>query len=150
MTIEGHDRGPGYNPLFEELVPIGEMESDLLPGMVTYCLYKIAKREWATAFFRANGRKPNEDELDGYIRTWTPSRIAGVRKEADFFVASFSGSVIGDSAPRIREEALRGTFWRSVGISVFAALLYTLLLISVLIVLRFAGIDLLSIFQNAG
>lgn len=116
--------------------------------MVTYCLYKIAKREWATDFFRRNGRKPDENELDDYIRTWTPTRIAGVRKEAEFFVASFSGSVLEDNAPRIREDALRGTFWRSLGISVLAALIYTLLLIAVVIVLRFAGIDLVSIVQT--
>lgn len=141
---------PHYNPIFGQLVPEGEPESELLPGMVTYSLYKIAKREWATDFFKRNGRKPDETELGEYIRTWTPTRLAGVRKEAEFFVASFSGSVLDDNAPRIREEALRGTFWRSVGVSIFAALLYTLLLIAVVIVLRFAGIDLLSIFQGIG
>lgn len=139
---------PEYNPIFGQLVPQGELEGDLLPGMVTYSLYKIAKREWATDFFKRNGRKPVEAELNEYIRTWTPTRIAGVRKEAEFFVASFSGSVLEDNAPRIREEALKGTFWRSVGISIFSALLYTLLLIALVIVLRFAGIDLLSLFQT--
>lgn len=122
----------------------------MLPGMVAYCLYKIAKREWATEFFRRNGRKPNDAELEDYIRTWTPTRIAGAAKEADAVILEFAGSVIETNAPQIREQALRGTFWSSVWNSIVAAFLYTLMLIGTVIVLRIAGIDLLSITQKVG
>jgi uncharacterized membrane protein len=48
---------------------------------------------------------------------------------------------------RIREDALRGTFWRGVGTSIAASFLYTLLLIGVVIVGQIAGVDIASIWN---
>lgn len=139
-----------YNPIFERFVNVTLPEDQVLPGMVAYCLYKIAKREWATDFFERTGRKPNAGELDEYIRTWTNTRIAGAQKEADAVLLAFASSVIDENTPRIREDALRGTFWTAVWNSMVAASLYTLCLIGLVVILRFAGIDLLSIFQSIG
>ncbi|TFF21987.1 hypothetical protein E3C22_15160 [Jiella endophytica] len=143
-------RAPRYNPLFERFVDASQPDPEMLPGMVAYCLYKLAKREWATDFFERNGRKPNDDELQEYIRTWTPTRVSGAEKEAEAVLLAFAGSVIENNAPQIREEALRGTFWKSVWTSCVAAGIYTLFLIFVAVVLRSVGIDLLSTVQAVG
>lgn len=147
MTSSPAPERPDYNPIFERFVTPGQMEEQVLPGMVAYCLYKIAKREWATIFFARHGRKPSDAELNEYILTWTDSRIVGAQKEADAVLLAFASSVIDESAPRIREDALRGTFWGSVRSSIAAAFLYTLVLIGIVMILRFSGIDLVSIFQ---
>ena len=138
---------PHYNLLFETLVNIDE-PGTTFQGMVAYCLYKRAKREWTSEFFQDHGRPPNDDELTAYLRTWTASRIGGVRKEADAVIGDFVGSVLESNAPRIREDALRGTFWSAVGRSMFAALLYTLLLIAALVVAQVAGVDIVSIVSG--
>ncbi|MEF2073113.1 hypothetical protein [Consotaella aegiceratis] len=137
-----------YNPLFERFVNVDLPDADMLPGMVAYCLYKIAKREWATDFFDRNGRKPNDSELADYIRTWTTTRLAGAEKEAETVILTFANSVIEANEPTIREDALRGTFWSAVRASMTAAFFYTPLLIGFAVVLRFSGIDLLAIFQS--
>ncbi|MCF1502528.1 hypothetical protein L0F51_01945 [Afifella sp. H1R] len=136
-----------HNPIFERFVDKNAPDREL-EGMIAYCLYKRAKREWATEHFQRAGHKPSEEELEAYIRTWTPSRIAGALKEAEAVINAFAGSVIESNESRIREDALRGTFWRSVGTSMFAALLYTLILIAVVVVAQVAGVDVVSIVSG--
>ena len=115
--------------------------------MVAYCLYKIRKREWATDFFATNGRKPNDEELAAYVAMWTPSLIEGTRQQATGIVNSFAASVLDENAPKIREDALRGTFLRAVFTSIVASFFYTLLLIGVVIVGQIAGVDIASIWS---
>ena len=136
---------PLYNPIYESFVSPDLPASEQLTGMVAYGLYKQAKREWTTTHFGRYGRKPTEAELAAYIDTWTPSMIENLRVQADGVVLAFGGSLVEQNAPAIREEALRGTTLKAVGISILSAFLYTLLLIALLIVLRVAGVDLLSI-----
>ncbi|WP_102959526.1 hypothetical protein [Mangrovicella endophytica] len=143
----GNAGEPRYNPLFGQFVGEGQADERTLSGMVAYCLYKIAKREWAVEFFQRNGRRPTEVELDEYTRTWTATRISGTQKEADAVLLAFAASVIDENTPSIREDALRGTFLTSVINSILAAFLYTLILIGIVILLRFSGVDLLSVYQ---
>ena len=103
------DRSNHFNPIFDKLVNV---EQPQVAEMVAYCLYKIGKREWATDFFAKNGRKPNDEELAAYVATWTPSLIENTRQQATGIVNSFAASVLDENAPKIREDALRGTFLR--------------------------------------
>lgn len=139
---------PHYNPIFERFVDPNSPEVGQLPGMVAYGLYKLAKREWAADVWEREGRKPTEAELDAYIRTWTNSRIRGNQEQAESVLGTFATSIIEDASPQIREDALRGTFWQSVGTSMFAALLYTVLLLAIVIVAQVAGVDIVSIFDS--
>ncbi|KAB0676717.1 hypothetical protein [Aureimonas leprariae] len=149
MSDDGaRDARPAYNPLYERFVTDDQSTSDQLTGMVAYGLYKQAKREWTTAHYERHGRKPSEDELASYIATWTPSMVQNLREQANGIVLAFGGFLVEENAPRIREEALRGTFWKAVGVSIFAAALYTLGLIALLVILRIAGVDILSILTS--
>lgn len=148
MTGTASEKEVDHNPLFAGFVSLDSRNTEMLRGMVAYCLYKTNKREWATEHFQRTGRKPSEAELDAFTQTWTPSRRAGALKEADAVLADFTGEVIEDNAPQIREEALRGTFPKAVGTSMFAAFLYTLLLIGAVVILKFAGIDILSLVAS--
>lgn len=147
---EGGTRGarPAYNPLYERFVTDDQSGGDQLTGMVAYGLYKQAKREWTTEHFDRHGQKPTEEQLSAYIATWTPSMVQNLREQANGIVLEYGGFLVEENTPRIREEALRGTFWKSVGISIFAAALYTLGLVALLIILRFAGVDFLSILTS--
>jgi hypothetical protein len=141
---------PRYNPLFETFVNPGEPVTDQMEGLVAYALYKAAKREWAEAFWNDNRRPPNVGELDAYQRTWTPTQVAGTRERAEGALAAFAASAIEDARPEILKEALRGSFWKAVGASIFAAVLYSLALIALVTILLWNGVDLLGIVQKAG
>ncbi|WP_246164431.1 hypothetical protein [Blastochloris sulfoviridis] len=138
------DNNNHFNPIFDKLV---NAEHPQVAEMVAYCLYKIRKREWATDFFAKNGRKPNDEELAAYVAMWTPSLIEGTRQQATGIVNSFAASVLDENAPKIREDALRGTFLRAVSTSIVASFFYTLLLIGVVIVGQIAGVDIASIWS---
>lgn len=114
--------------------------------MVAYSLYKIRKREWATEFYRRESRKPDNDELTSYIRTWTPSLIKGTKSEAANIVASFAASIVEQNTASIREDALRGTFWSGVWKNIFASGLYTLILVGLVVIGQISGVDLMSIW----
>jgi hypothetical protein len=142
---------PGFNPIFGQFVATDAADSDsLLRGLVAYGLYKIAKREWATELFEAENRPPKEDELAAYVRTWTPSQIDGKREQAATILAQYADAVVEAATPAIEKVALRGSLWRAVGHGVAANVLYTLLLILILWVLKWAGVDLLGLAEKIG
>lgn len=141
---------PSYNPIFTRFVEEEKDGDDQLPGLVAYGLYKVAKREWVREYFQKHGRKPKEEELAGYAATWTESRLKGLQDQAENALAAFASTVVDANAPEIRERALRGTTLKAVGTSIAANFVYTLLLIALVILLRAAGIDLLSIAGSVG
>src|SRR5829696_7304624 len=104
----GSSEEPHYNPIFEFFVNPEHAEAEQIPGIIAYGLYKIAKREWASKLYQREGRKPTEEELEAYIRTWTESRIRGVTQQAESVLASFATSVIESATPQIREDAITG------------------------------------------
>ena len=93
------------------------------------------------------GRPSSAAELQAYHETWTPANVASKRAEADQVLRAYSDEIIAQERPRIIEDALRGTFWKSVATNVVSAFIYTLALIGIVVVLRLAGVDLMSIAQ---
>jgi hypothetical protein len=140
---------PNYNPIFERFVDPERPEAEQLTGIVAYGLYKIAKREWASELHNREERRPNEEELAAYIRTWTESRIKGTLEQAEGIMGTFSAVVVESASPEIREDALRGSFWEGVWRNIAANALYTLGLIAIVVILKWAGVDLLSLFKSS-
>lgn len=141
---------PDYNPIFEKLVAGDAPDPESLPGIVAYSLYKIAKREWATDHFARTGQRPSEADLKAYIATWTPSRLNGLVQEGNGVLLSFTEQVIEDNRSAIREEALQGSLGRSIKHGILAAGAYTIILIALAFILKFAGIDLVGALQSVG
>lgn len=141
---------PPYNPIFTRFVPINEADGPSIPGLVAYGLYKVAKREWVLEFTNQNSREPTEDERRNYVATWTESRLAGLAKQAEGAMGEFAETIVVANAPAIREDALKGSIPRAIWTSMAASFFYTLLLIGVILVLRYAGVDLLSIASSSG
>jgi len=141
---------PPYNPIFTRFVPQESETEEPLQGLIAYGLYKIAKREWASRLWQKEQRKPNEEELKSYVDTWTDSRLKGVEQQAETALARYAEIVVEAATPQIREDALRGTTWKSIQLSIAANFIYTLLLIALFFVLRLAGVDLISILTSVG
>ena len=143
----GREATSAFNPVFGKLVGLEEGGQPDLQGLVAYGLYKIAKREWASDIATRHGRKPSEDELEAYMRTWTPSQLKTLQERAAQVLAEYADTVIQEEEPRILQDALRGSFWRGVWPSMLASFFYTLLLIGIALILAVSGIDFIGTFR---
>lgn len=147
MAVDADTGKPRYNPIFERFVPPDKADENVR-GLIAYGLYKIAKREWAQSLQERLGRQPTSDEQDAYIATWTESRLRGLEQQADATLAAFAEIVVAEATPAIRENALRGTSGKSIWLSISANAIYTLILISLALVLAWSGIDLIGLLQK--
>ncbi len=137
-----------YNRIFEQLVGQGSEAGTNLAGLVAYGLYKVSKREWVSEFRQRKGRSPNGEELTEYTRTWTSTRLNGVRDAASQALVGYADYVTEKARPEILRDALKGRFWQDIIKNMMASFFYTVLLILIAIVLAKAGIDLIGIFKS--
>ena len=157
------DQTPPYNAIYEQLV----RDDDDLAGMIGYALYKQSKRAWIMRFERDEGRRPTEAEVfRSYVRAQGPHELERLRNEADATLAAYSGVVVEAERPSIVAQALesamiedardlhravdRNTRWyKGIEANIAGAFLYSLLLIAAVLVLRWAGVDLLGLLDKA-
>jgi hypothetical protein len=142
-----------HNPIFSRFVQANSPDSvEKLEGLVAYGLYKSAKREWAEAIWEREKRKPTHDELAAYISAWTPALLQGKEHEARAVLAAYADAVVEAAKPGIREEAflaaLKGNIWKVLGIGLLTNLIYTVFLIAIVLVLQWAGVDLLGLMEK--
>lgn len=143
----GSDRQVTHNPIFTKLVTDSD---DKLLGMVAYGIYKSAKKEWILQFEADHRRPPNSDELRAYALTWTPQLIQNATDAAASALAEFASEAIDEAQPDILRDALKGNSVRSIGLGIASAFIYTVLLILLVLLLKTAGVDLLSIAGTVG
>jgi hypothetical protein len=101
--------------MYPQLVRDSETPEQKLMGFLAYGLYEEARREWASDFRDREGRYPAEDELRAYERSWTASRLDGIRNAAVQLVAAYADAVVNQIESDILRRALKGQFWGSVG-----------------------------------
>ena len=131
-----------YNTMYERLV---DGSSNTVQGYIAYGLYKNAKREWIRQFEAEKGRAPRPAEVQGYVDAYTAQMRDVFEAQAAGVLAQFAEGAVSDAKPGIVEHALKGTAGRSVLHSIMANAIYTLVLIVIVVILKRAGIDLLSL-----
>lgn len=131
-----------YNTMYERLV---DGSSNTVQGYIAYGLYKNAKREWIRQFEAEKGRAPRPAEVQGYVDAYTAQMRDVFEAQAAGVLAQFAEGAVSDAKPGIVEHALKGTTGRSVLHSIIANAIYTLVLIVIVVILKRAGIDLLSL-----
>ena len=136
------------DPMFPQLVKEADRPEQKLIGFIAYGLYEEARREWASDFRDREGRYPGENELRAYERSWTASRLEGIRNAAVQLVAAYADTVTNQIEAEILRRALKGRFWRSVGRWLFSALLYTLAVLGTVVALNRSGIDPIRAIQD--
>jgi hypothetical protein len=155
---ESDDRS--YNRVYEALV----RSDDDLVGLVAYSLYKQHKRDWLIKFRQVRGVDPDPDQLDAFLLgERLPEQVARYHQAAAEALVDYSQASLAAEEPRIREEAIgeriaaaahrieaSGRWYRQIPAGIISALIYTVLLIAVLLVLRYAGVDLDSILDRVG
>lgn len=136
------------DPMFPQLVKEADAPEHKLVGFIAFGLYEEARREWASEFRGREGRYPVETELRAYERSWTASRLEGLRNASVQLVAAYADTVANQLEAEILRGALRGRFWRGVGQWLFSAVLYTLAVLGAVVALGRFGIDPISAIQD--
>jgi hypothetical protein len=149
---------PSYNRVFEALVET----NDDLTGLVAYSLYKQHKRDWLIRFREATGASPSSQELNAFLLSvLLPDQIAQYRQAAADALVGYAQAFVLAEEPKIREEAISqrialaahqiesaGRWQRQIVPGIAAAAIWTLFLIALALLLRFAGIDVLDIIES--
>jgi hypothetical protein len=138
---------PPFDPVFPRLVSEAEGTDQKLIGFIAYGLYHDAKREWISDFRSREGRYPHDEELREYERSWTPSRLEGLKNAAVQLIAAYTDSVLSQAERQILRDALKGGIWRAVWCSLVGTLLYTLILIGLIVMLTKSGVDLIGFLR---
>lgn len=158
MAAEGEQNE--YNRAYEALVS----EDDDVTGLVAYAIYKQDKRDFLVRWREQHGAPPAPEEVRAFATTVLgPGQRQRYRVAARTILDAYASAVLEAERPLIAREAVTGrieeaaerveqaaVWWRQIPTGVIAALLYTVLLICVVVALRFAGIDLLSVLQEVG
>ena len=139
---------PPFDPVFPRLVNEAEGTEQKLIGFIAYGLYHDAKREWISDFRSQEGRDPHDAELRDYERSWTASRLEGLKNAAVQSIAAYTDSVLSQAETQILRNALKGGVWRAVWCGLVGALLYTLMVIGLIVILARSGIDLKGFFER--
>jgi hypothetical protein len=139
---------PPFDPVFPRLVNEAEGTEQKLIGFIAYGLYHDAKREWISDFRSQEGRDPHDAELRDYERSWTASRLEGLKNAAVQLIAAYTDSVLSQAETQILRNALKGGVWRGVWCGLVGALLYTLMVIGLIVILARSGIDLKGFFER--
>jgi hypothetical protein len=139
-----------YNTVYEKLV----IRDDDLVGLISYALYKQRKRSWVMEFKSQKSRAPNDDEGNSYlIGETTSARLNDYRQQAEAILAAYADEIIRSATPDIQKQAIAGKieqslrWYQQIPGGVVAAFAYSVFLICVVLVLKFAGIDILSILD---
>ena len=154
-----------HYPIFEKLVEIDGQEE--LIGLIAYGRYKRAKKIWASNFHARRKNSPSNDDLNKYAESWTDDRLQALLKAAEAALAEFGAFVTAQQEPTIREKAIAGEIRENLGVfventkmswgkalqdialSMLGALFYTILLILIVLVVRYSGVDFLQILDTA-
>jgi len=138
-----------YNPVFEKLVQENVSEDYDIAGLVAYGIYKLSKREWLLTHQDDTGAKPDAAAHEAFAKSQTPKVLEGYRTQANAAVANYGQLVVESQRPDIIRDALRGTFWQSVGASFVASLIFAALLALVVFIAAMNGFGLpISMFNQ--
>lgn len=149
-----------YNRVYEHLV---EAEDDVI-GLVAYSIYKQDKRDFLIEWRERRGGSPTADQLDVFTAgVLTPGQQQRYRFTARNILDAYAKTVVEAERPLIQslaiteriESAARAVegsahWYRQIPAGIASALIYTLLLIAILLVLRYAGVDLTDILEQIG
>jgi hypothetical protein len=142
-----HPKAP-LDPIFPRFFKDGEDSGQKLLGLIAYGLYEEARREWADDFRAREGRYPSEEELRAYERSWTGSRLDGLKNAAIQILASYADTIATQVETQALRGALRGGFFRDIGRWLLSAVVFVLAALGLVIALSRSGVDLAEIFHS--
>jgi hypothetical protein len=152
------DQDDNYNRVFESFV----LDENDQVGLVAYALYKRDKREFLITWRTKYGVPPTPDQVAAFVASvLTEGQRQRYRAGGQANLDAYAGKALEKERPLIAQAAIterieaavrqieRASRWyRQVPAGIASALVYTVVLIAVLLVLRYAEVDLVSILEQ--
>src|SRR5215204_11238 len=123
------------DPMFPQIVKDTDSPEQKLIGYIAYGLYEEARREWVADFHTREGRYPSDAEVSAYERSWTSSRLEGIRNAAVQVIAAYADNLSSQIEAALLRDTLKGRFGREVVRWLFSAALYSLIIVGLYVVL---------------
>src|SRR4051794_29496779 len=139
---------PPLDPIFPQLVSDATTPERKLIGFIAFGLYEEARREWASEFRDREGRYPDESDLQTYEKSWTASRVEGLRSGSVQLMAAYADVVARQLETEMLRGAVKGRFWRGVAVWLFSAIVFTLFALGIFVALSRSGIDPIAAVQD--
>ncbi len=154
------DEGKIYNGVFESFV-LNETDQE---GLVAYALYKRDKKDFLVASLAKYGVDPTQDQIDAFlIAAMTEGQRQRYRADGRRNLEAYASKAVERERPLIAQAAITeriesaahkveeaGRWQRQIPAGIFSALIYAVLLVAILLVLRYAGVDFESILDQIG
>ena len=86
--------------------------------------------------------------MASYVSAYTDQMIETYETQAAGVLTAFAEGAVADARAGIVEDALRGSSGGSIGQSIAAHALYTVILITFVIVLALTGVDVLGLYEK--
>ena len=151
---------PASNEVFESSV----VDFNDQAGLMAYALYERDKRDFLADWQARYGRPASSEQLAAFAAAvLTEGQRQRYRMDGEANLEAYANKALERERPLITEAAVTGRIeiaarrienasrWgRQIPAGIAAALIYTLLLIAILLVLRYAGVDLESILDQVG
>ncbi|QPC43882.1 hypothetical protein HW532_15010 [Kaustia mangrovi] len=137
-----------YNPIFEKIFDrVGEPGDEII-AYIAYGLYKQRKRDFLISRRKELGGPVPQEELEIFHRTYDDGQIQLVWDAANESLATFAVNYADEEKKTaVREalsDALKGRFWKQVGMTAAANFVFAVGIIAIYFMLRFIGFDLLD------
>ena len=90
----------------------------------------------------------SERLVASYVSAYTDQMIETYETQAAGVLTAFAEGAVADARAGIVEEALRGSSWGSIGQSIAANALYTVILLALVVFLALGGVDVLGLYER--
>ena len=142
-----------YNPIFEKIFERVQQDGDKIIAYIAYGLYKERKRDFLISrTAQLAGPVPPEEiatfhriyEDDGQIDlVWNAAK-----ESLAVFAVNYADVEKAAAVKAELKEAVKGRFWRAVGITAVANFMFAIGAILLYLLLRFVGFDLLDMYRK--
>lgn len=137
-----------YNPIFERILARAQQEDDLITAYIAYGIYKERKRDFLIEQKEKSGVAVPQATLEIYHDGWNDGQIDLAWNKAAGMLATFAVSYADEEKKEAVRSALRdavrGKFWKDVGVNAVATLVFAVGTIILYLLLKFMGFDLIE------
>jgi hypothetical protein len=141
-----------YNPIFEKIFNRVKEPGDEIIGYIAYGLYKERKRDFLIARQAQLAGPVPKEELDTFHRIYDEGQIDLVwntaKNSLGTFAVNYADAEKKAAVNAALADALRGRFWKTVGVTAVANFIFAVGIIGLYFLLRFMGFDLVDKFQK--
>lgn len=136
-----------HNPIFQKIFNRVATDDDKIIAYIAYGIYKERKRTYLIKRQEELGTSVSQEEIDTFVRTcdgqidlfWDAAT-----ESLGVFAVNYADAEKDVAAKEALADALKGHFWKQVGVASAANLIFAVGVVVVYFLLRVFGLDLVD------